>query len=197
MTCALGETQVTVREARADYFAKNHFGSDGGYQAAWVHFQLGFLPLSIPNTVARRRAVPYHDLHHLVTGYQTDHVGEFEISAWEVGAGCEDFWAAWFINLGGVAGGLLTAPRRTFRAFLRGRRSHTLYGLDIGELLDAPLAEVRARVERPARETGRLVDCGLFALAVAAGLVAGTMMLVGGAASVPLLLALGVAHGAD
>lgn len=39
-------------------------------------------------------------------------VGEFEISAWEIGAGCGDFHAAWVLNLSGMTGGLLTAPVR-------------------------------------------------------------------------------------
>lgn len=29
-----------------------------------------------PNTHGRRRALAYHDLHHILTGYRTDFVGE-------------------------------------------------------------------------------------------------------------------------
>ena len=100
------ELDGTMRAARARYFEANAFGADGGYDDAWVHLKVGPLPVSFPHTRERVRAVRYHDLHHVVTGYDTDLIGEFEISAWELGAGCKDFWAAWFLNLAGVAAGV-------------------------------------------------------------------------------------------
>jgi hypothetical protein len=115
-------TSEPVRSARARYFEANHFGADGGYGDAWVEVKFGPIPVPIPNTEARVRAVRYHDLHHIVTGYDTDLVGEMEISAWELGAGCEDFVAAYILNVGGLSGGAAIAPRRTLRAFARGRR---------------------------------------------------------------------------
>ncbi|AUX38490.1 uncharacterized protein SOCE836_107340 [Sorangium cellulosum] len=33
-------------------------------------------------------------MHHVPTGYDTSTTGEFEISAWELGAGCKDLIAA-------------------------------------------------------------------------------------------------------
>ena len=70
----------------------------------------------------------FHDLHHVLTGYDTDFSGELEISAWEIGAGCKRYAAAWGLNLGGVAAGLFTCGSRVFASFVRGRRSATLYG---------------------------------------------------------------------
>src|SRR5688572_30034252 len=95
---------ITMREARAMYFQANGFGASGGYDDAWVDFKLGPIPLPFPNTKARIEAVRFHDLHHLLTGYDTDITGEFEISAWEIAAGCKRFPAAWALNLGGMAG---------------------------------------------------------------------------------------------
>ncbi|MDB4985087.1 MAG: hypothetical protein JWN04_265 [Myxococcaceae bacterium] len=190
------DATTSMRAARSRYFEANAFGDNGGYDAAWVNFKLGPLPLSIPNTASRARAVPFHDLHHVITGYDTDMVGEFEISAWEVGAGCRDYWAAWFINLGGVAGGLFAAPRRTFRAFVRGRHSVTLYGQELDALLDSQLGELRAQCRlSPASadepvEAPRLGDVLRFALAVAAGLLSGLAMLVLGTLATPFLLCL-------
>src|SRR5690349_11954766 len=93
---------LSMRAARAIYFDVNRFGADGGYGDAWVDFKLGPLPVPFPNTRARVRAVRYHDLHHVLTGYDTSTIGELEISAWELGAGCKDFAAAWQLNLGGL-----------------------------------------------------------------------------------------------
>jgi hypothetical protein len=167
------DPSLTLRAARTAYFADNHFGDDGGYQDTWVDFKLGPLPLPFPNTPARVRAVRYHDLHHLLTGYATDIIGEFEISAWELGAGCKDFWAAWQLNLGGLATGMWVAPRRIARAFFRGLASSSLYGLDFEPLLDRRLGELREEhgLDRPAPVTfsGAL----RFVAAWAAGGVAG------------------------
>lgn len=122
------DESLALRDAVAAYFAANHFGSDGGYGDPWVKLKLGPLSLFMPNTAARVAAVRFHDLHHIVTGYRTDWRGEFEISAWELAAGCGRFYAAWWLNLGALNAGMLVCPRRTLSAFWLGRRSRSLYG---------------------------------------------------------------------
>jgi hypothetical protein len=137
----------TLREARARYFRENGFGEDGGYAKRWVAVRLGPLPFAFPNTQARVRAVRYHDLHHVVTGYATDVVGEAEIAAWEIASGCEGFAAAWALNLYALGLGLATDPGATWRAFLRGRRTRNLYGARYDDaLLAERVADVRARL---------------------------------------------------
>jgi hypothetical protein len=169
----------TMRDARAQYFKVNNFGDSGGYDDAWVDFKLGPIPMPFPNTPSRVRAVRYHDLHHVLTGYDTNIVGEFEISAWEIAAGCKGFIAAWQLNLGGMFGGLVVAPRRTLRAFLRGRHSRTLYGDDMDALLDSRVGELRARMGVDAKAPPLdVVSALLFGLALALGLVVGLVGLV-------------------
>src|SRR5262245_50514331 len=104
------DPKLTLRAARDVYFSENGFGADGGYSAAWVDFKLGPLPMPFPNTPGRVRAVQHHDLHHLITGYGTDIRGEMEISAWELGSGCKDYWTAWQLDLAALAGGVAAAP---------------------------------------------------------------------------------------
>ncbi len=147
------DPESTLLEARRAYFEGNGFPSDGGYAAKWVDFELGPIPMPIPNSDARRRAVRYHDLHHVLTGYQTDIYGEAEISAWELAAGCRDMVAAWILNLGGMGLGILIAPRRTWRAWLRGCQSRTLYDKSLDDaLLQKRLGSVRTELglDRPA-----------------------------------------------
>ena len=84
----------TLRAARARYFEANGFGADGGYNKDWEIFRLGPIPIPIPNLQARREALPYHDCNHVLTGYTTDWQGEFEIGAYELGAGCGRNWFA-------------------------------------------------------------------------------------------------------
>jgi hypothetical protein len=120
---------TSLRQAQADYFRQNAFGEDGGYSQRWVKLKLGPVPIWFPNTDGRRRAVRLHDLHHIATGYDTSVVGEAEIGAWELARGCADYYVAWLLNAGGVAMGLFLAPRRLWRAFVRGRASTNLYRL--------------------------------------------------------------------
>ena len=190
MAVAEYDPQSTMRQARTLYFQVNGFGESGGYDDPWVDFKLGPVPMPFPNTPARVRAVRYHDLHHVLTGYNTDIVGEFEISAWEIAAGCKGFVAAWQLNLGGMFGGLLIAPRRTLQAFLRGRHSRSLYGGDLEALLESRVAEVRGRMGvDDAAPALRFSDAALFGLSLVAGLIVGLI----GFAFTLLFLPLGLA----
>ena len=137
---------LTVREARARYFAANGF-DENGYEARWVRLQAGPIPLFILNTNARVRAVRFHDLHHVVTAYDTTWTGEAEIAAWEIASGCAHHYAAWLLNLQAMAIGLLINPEAVFRAFLRGRRSANLYRQAFSDnLLSSTVGEMRRRL---------------------------------------------------
>lgn len=183
MTTLAYDESETLRAARTRYFRDNAFGDDGGYAAKWVKLQLGPVPFAIPNSAARVRAVKFHDLHHVVTGYATDVVGEAEIGAWEIGSGCAGFVAAWILNLYAMVLGLLFgAPGAVWRAFLRGRHTRNLYRTTYDDaLLDARLGEVRARLglaaSQPAPPAATLLDGVAFAfwLAIAVGLAAATL----------------------
>jgi len=137
---------LTLRDARAQYFTANGFGADGGYAKKLEIVKLGPIPLIIPNVAGRVAALQYHDLHHVLTGYRTDFFGEFEIAAYELGAGCGRLWFAWLINLSGLPGTLLL-PRRAVRAWARGRRSRGLYHGRVDDtLLARTVGEVRDRL---------------------------------------------------
>jgi hypothetical protein len=183
------EPDWTLRRARDRYFRANGFAPDGGYSDKWVRVQLGPLPLVFPNPPSRVRAVRIHDLHHIATGYRTDNVGEFEISAWEVASGCRDYWAAWFLNLSGMGAGLYRCPRRCFAAFVRGRHTRNLYGRYDEALLERTVAELRADAGTAApvpRATA--ADVAAFAFYTALGCVLGLSWFV------PPLLALALGY---
>jgi hypothetical protein len=125
---------LTLRDARQQYFERSGFG-DGGYASRWVKLQVGPLPLYFPNTKARVRAVKLHDLHHVLTEYDTTWSGEAEIGAWEVASGCGGHYAAWLLNLNAFALGLVIAPGAVYRAFMRGRCTGNLYAGQFDESL--------------------------------------------------------------
>ncbi len=173
------DPQTSMREARIRYFEVNGFGADGGYSDVWVDFKLGPIPFPFPNTPARLEALAYHDLHHISTGYATDIRGEFEISAWEVGGGCKDFAAAWILNLSGMAGGMLSAPVRTFRAFVRGCRSQTFYGRDVDGVLAMTVEDARASAKLDTADGAHASarEVALFAASVVAGAAIGAALM--------------------
>ena len=180
-----------MRAARDAYYAANGFPPDGGDSSAWVDFKLGPLPMPFPNTAPRKRAVRLHDLHHVLTGYHTDIIGEFEISAWELAAGCGSYSAAWFLDLTGLAAGVAVAPRRTWRAFQRGIASRNLYnGPEYSDaLLDRPVSDVRAELAIDAQTARATVADKLrFAVYVAVGFALGLSTL----PLVPLAVGFGV-----
>jgi hypothetical protein len=164
-------TLDTVASARAAYFAANGF-SAAAYVERWARVKLGPIPVVFPNTASRKRALPLHDLHHIATGFATTYTGEAEIGAWEIGGGCGDYAAAWLFNVTAFAYGLVIAPRRVYRAFVRGRHARNLYasGWDAA-LLDHSVGALRARVEPERNPTATLGDRLAFA-AWAAGLLA-------------------------
>lgn len=149
-------SDLSVQEARARYFAVNGLG-DGGYQDRWVKLKLGPLRLWMPNTKARVAAVRYHDLHHVLTGYDTTWLGEAEIAAWEISSGCAHHYAAWYLNLAAMAIGLLIDFKSVARAFWRGRRSGNLYREDFNAIqLTGTVATLQAKLklDRPPDEPG-------------------------------------------
>lgn len=137
---------LRVGDARQVYFDDNGFG-DGGYGDRWVKLQAGPVPLFFPNSAARVAAVRRHDIHHVLTGYDTSWVGEAEIGGWEIGSGCGSFWAAWFLNLQALLVGMMLAPGAVLRGFAWGRRSRNLYQGEFDDrVLDETLGALRARL---------------------------------------------------
>lgn len=103
------------------------------------------MPIWLPNTAGRVRAVKLHDLHHVLTEYPTTWRGEAEISAWEIGAGCpRKYYAAWFLDLMTIAQGMVVNPLGVYRGFMRGRSNSNLYSLDFtDEMLTRQVGEYR------------------------------------------------------
>lgn len=157
---------MSMAAARQRYFDDNGFDG-GGYEERWVKLKAGPINLYLPNAEGRRRAVRFHDLHHIATGYQTDWTGEAEIGGYEVGGGCGPFVWAWILNLQAMAVGLLRAPRAVLRAFVRGRHARTLYhqGEFSDALLDRSVGDIRRelRLDQPSPRAGA-GDLAAFAL---------------------------------
>lgn len=136
----------SLRRARADYFRQ--LGSEPlDYDAFWLRLPVYGVVMTIVNPPAHGRALRLHDLHHVLTGYDTSLVGEAEISAWELAGGCGWYVAALGFDLAGTGLGALLAPRRSFAAWIRGRRSTNLFRRGYHpRLLDEDLDGLRAEL---------------------------------------------------
>ncbi len=148
---------MTLRDARARYFMLNNFGDDGGCRYRWIKVKMWRVPIWIPNTEGRRKAVKLHDLHHVLTEYPTTWRGEAEISMWEVASGgLHHYYAGWLLDLMNVAQGLIINPRGVYRAFIRGRRNSNLYFMEFSDaLLNHRVGEMRRRLGLE-KEDGRV-----------------------------------------
>lgn len=180
--CIPHHTALTLREARAIFYRRNGVPEDGGAaDRRWSPFACRDLKAHLPNFKWRRRALPLHDLHHVITGYEFSPYGEFEMSAWEFAAGRYRHVLSTLFCLPLVSMGAIAIPKRTFTAFVRGRNSRTLYSVhDIDALLDKTVSDVQ-REHVPAenvRASSR--DAGAFVLLVTASvlLIASPVLLV-------------------
>jgi hypothetical protein len=89
--------------------------------------RIGPLTLRFPNFGWRRRALRAHDLHHLMTRYPMTMRGEYQLAAWEYGAGRYPHWGATLFCAPLILIGLIWSPRAIWRAWRVGRSSRSLY----------------------------------------------------------------------
>lgn len=142
-------SEMRVGEARKAFFQAAGFPADGGYNDRWIKVRYLRFPVWLPNVESRRRAVPLHDLHHILTEYGTTWRGEAEISAWEVSSGgLGRSWAGWILTLMNLAQGLVINPRGVYAAFMRGRQTKNLFGRDFDErILSKTVGRVRSSLK--------------------------------------------------
>lgn len=139
---------LTVKEALPAFFEKYHLGDDGGINSNWVKVKFGKFWFPIPNTASRKKALMFHDVHHITTGYESTLKGEAEIGAWEVSTGCGTYYAAWLLDLAAFALGLFLYPKATFRGFIRGQHSLNLYHYTYNreQLLEMEVNDLRSKL---------------------------------------------------
>lgn len=195
-TTAAAYDATIVGDALAAYYIAHDLPADGGATDPVFHVRIGPFSIPLPNPPGRRRAVVFHDVNHLVTGYNTTFSdGEVVIAGFEVGAGCGPYWIVWYINLSMMALGIVFRPRDVFAAFVRGRRSVSIYrhGADPATLSRMSVAEARAllAVDRRPDPAGA-ADRVAFATwgVVAAAVLVGPLLALGTGAFAVLRLAI-------
>jgi len=135
---------MTYKEILENYFKEKELGEKGGYYSPFYNADFWGVILVLPNFKGRKRALMRHDIHHIITGYEVDLYGEFEIGAWEVASGCSNYFGVFLLNLIAIPPGMVFIPRRTINAYFSGRRSKNLYknALSDHDLMNMSEAEV-------------------------------------------------------
>ncbi len=90
-------------------------------QKTWLETRIGERSVPIFPLWPIRESLSKHDIHHVLTGYDTDVRGEPELAAWELGSGgCHLNVIFWADRISFFMIGLLTYPAATLRALRRG-----------------------------------------------------------------------------
>ena len=120
---------MTNKEALIKFYRFNQLDIEEDMDAEFVQIYIGCILAPIPNIQARKKYLRIHDLHHVMTGYGVDRIGESEASAWELGARSCRKPIISLMNLFALSTGFILSPKRVTRAFYRGCRSKNLYYL--------------------------------------------------------------------
>lgn len=95
-----------------------------GTRLFWL--RMGPVSLPLPNPAQFQ----WHDLHHIALGYDTDLIGEMEVSAFELRTRTRTVMV-FLLCLAATMLGLVWAPRRTLAAWRRAAGCRNLYGCNL------------------------------------------------------------------
>lgn len=142
---------MRVREARNVYLAENGFTVES-YDSPTTSGSFLGIKLAVPNPPSHQRAIRLHDLHHVATGFGTDHVGEAEISAWQARRGLRGagMYVTTIVMVNALLGVVL-APRRTLAALRSSGAGGSLLSMTINyeSLLERTVGELREMLVIP------------------------------------------------
>lgn len=120
---------MTTKEALIGFYKFNNLNLSADFESHCVRVYIGCILAPVPNLKARKKYLKFHDLHHIMTDYGIDRVGESEISAWELGSrSCRKPLIS-IMNLFALSTGFILKPKKVIEAFYSGCRSKNLYYL--------------------------------------------------------------------
>jgi hypothetical protein len=142
---------MRVLEARDAYLAENGFTVAAYASPTTEGSFLGF-KLSVPNPPSHQRAIRLHDLHHVATGFGTDHAGEAEISAWQARRGLRaaGMYVTSIVMMNALLGAVF-APTRTLAALRVSSEGRSLFSMEVDypALLEMSVGELREMLGIP------------------------------------------------
>jgi hypothetical protein len=111
---------MTIKKELDSYWLANGLPKDGGASETFNEAKIGKISFKYPNLDGK--ALILHDLNHLITGYATNWIGECQVSAWELASGGRiGYPKTWIYPISLVFLGIIICPKKTVKAFIRGR----------------------------------------------------------------------------
>lgn len=142
---------MRLRDARDAYLAENGF-TVAAYDSPTTDGSFLGMKFAVPNPPSHRRAIRLHDLHHVATGFGTDHAGEAEISAWQARRGLRaaGMYVTAIVMTNALLGAVF-APRRTLVALRTASAGGSLFSMtvDYESLLERTVGELREMLTIP------------------------------------------------
>ncbi|MEE8166466.1 MAG: hypothetical protein V3T64_12915 [Myxococcota bacterium] len=146
---------MTTEQALKDYLASRgmiprELPRSEWYRENWVRVAMWGRRVPVFPVYGFKESLFIHDIHHLLSGYDTDWTGELEIAAWELSSGgCGRYFLYWMDRIVFTILGLIFAPRATCRAFRRGRRHQNIFRRDPEEVMSTEIDELRRMTLSP------------------------------------------------
>jgi len=142
---------MKAKDALFQYFVEQELAdessSDEWFRDPWYRVNFGGRKLPVFPLYGIKRGLILHDLHHLLSGYDTTWRGELELAGWELGSGgCGWHLFFWIDRMTFSLLALILTPIAAGRAFMRGTGSRNLYRFDPEELLSREIGELRSYV---------------------------------------------------
>ena len=139
---------MNVKEALIGFYKFNRLNVATDFESHCVRVYIGCILAPVPNIKARMKYLKFHDLHHIMSGYGIDRIGESEISAWELGSRSCRKPIISIMNLFALSTGYILSPSKVTKAFYRGCRSKNLYymadGMEESSIDQLNLNEVKS-----------------------------------------------------
>ena len=140
---------MKVRAMLDQYIASNNLCPGATSVEVWQNKK--WLEVSFDNKVVRvfpmfavRKFFLKHDIHHMLTGYDTTAEGEVELAAWELGSGgCSTHIVFWIDRVVSMLIGLVFYRERTVSAFKAGRNNNNLFSLKVDDILESDYSELQ------------------------------------------------------
>ena len=142
---------MNVQHALDDFYDQHGYGREGGIDKKWDMIKFGPVALPLLNLESRRKNIFMHDIHHLVTGYDTTWLGEGSVCSWEIATGgWKHLYFPWLLTLWAMAVGVMLYPRASYRAFQAGLLMDNALtgGLSKPAMYVLTLDELRERLRR-------------------------------------------------
>ena len=121
--------EMTIKDALIGFYRFNQLNLSADFESHCVRVYIGCILAPVPNLKSRIKYLKFHDLHHIMSGYGIDRIGESEISAWELGSRSCRKPIISIMNLFALSTGFILSPSKVIEAFYRGCRSKNLYYL--------------------------------------------------------------------